>query len=351
MGAEASPGRPAGALKTALAFISAVFAVVVLRELRAIFIPFFFALFLYILLNGAVRRLLAWRIPKPLVLAGVLAVIFVCLYLSGLLLFTGAASFIEHFPAYSAKVTAMVQGVLASIRLPIVDVRRYLDGVDWQEVLDPQRLSALVSGSIGSFAGFVGNLLLVLLLLMFMLGERTPMAERVARVLPPGRAGEFRSLAQAIGSRVRHYLLIKTLMSLLTAGLAALILLAGGVDFVIFAALLVFLLNFIPTFGSLLSTFFPALIAFIKFGFAPRFFLLTLALMAAQFILGNVLEPQVMGRRLNLSPIVILLSLIFWGWLWGVIGMFLAVPVTASLQIACASVPALRPLAALLCGE
>ncbi|MBN2232017.1 MAG: AI-2E family transporter, partial [Deltaproteobacteria bacterium] len=95
-------------LKAVFTFIATVFVVIVLRELRAIFIPFCIALFLFFLLNGSVRRLLEWRVPKPLVLAGMLAVIFFFLYLSGLLLFTGAASFIEQFPAYSAKVTGMV---------------------------------------------------------------------------------------------------------------------------------------------------------------------------------------------------------------------------------------------------
>lgn len=341
----------AGLPKAAIGFIATVFVVVLLRELRAIFIPFCIALFLFFLLNGIVRRLLNWRVPKPLVLAGVLALIFLGLYLSGLLLFTGAASFIEQFPAYSAKVTGMVKGLLAGIRLPIVDVQHYISGIDWEKVLDPSRITALVSGSIGSFAGFIGNLLLVLLLLLFMLGEKVPMSARIARTLPPGRTEEFQAIIETIDRRVQHYLLIKTLMSLLTAVLAALILLAGRVDFVIFTGLLVFLLNYIPTFGSLLSTFFPALIAFLKFGFSPRFILVTAALMAMQFVMGNVIEPQIMGRSLNLSPIVILLSLIFWGWMWGAIGMFLAVPITAAVQIVFASVPALRPVAAAMCGE
>jgi predicted PurR-regulated permease PerM len=338
-------------LKAAVAFIAVVFFVMALRALQAIFIPFCIALFLYFLLNGVVRQLRRWRVPKSLALIGVLAGIFVCLYLSGLLLFTGAASFVEQFPAYSAKITGMVKGVLAHLKLPIVDVQQYLAHIDWDQVLNPARITAFVSTSIGNFAGFVGNLLLVLLLLMFMLGEKVPMAERIARSLPAERAEEMLGIIGSINARVQHYLFIKTLMSVATGGLAALILLAGRVDFVIFTALLVFFLNYIPTFGSLLSTIFPALIAFVKFGFSPRFVLVTVALMAMQFLMGNVVEPQVMGRSLDLSPIVILLSLIFWGWLWGVVGMFLAVPVTSAIQIVFAGVPSLKPLAAAMGSE
>jgi predicted PurR-regulated permease PerM len=344
-------GRAAWLPPALLGLVGAIAAVVVLRELRAIFIPFCFAAFLYFLFAGAVRRLLAWRIPKPLALAGVLAVIFCGLSLCGTLLFAGAASFVERFPTYSARAVALAEGALARAHLPWVDLRQTVAHIDWEKLLDPGRVTALVSGSIGSFAGFVGNLLLVLLLLMFLLAEKTPLAERVARALQPARADALRAVLGEVDSRVRHYLLIKTVMSAATAALAALILLAGGADFVVFTALLVFFLNFIPTFGSLLSTLFPALAAFLKFGFSPRFVLLTLGLMAMQFLMGNVLEPQVMGRSLNLSPIVILLALIFWGWLWGAAGMFLAVPVTSSARIVFESVPALRPLAAAMGSE
>ena len=344
-------GNASWPLQAALGLVGAVAAVVVLRELRAIFIPFCFAAFLYFLFAGAVRRLLAWRVPKALALAGVLAAIFCGLSLCGMMLFAGAASFVDLFPAYSARAVALAEGALAHVHLPFVDLRQTIAHIDWESLLDPGRVTGLVTGSIGSFAGFVGNLLLVLLLLMFLLAEKTPMAERVARRLAPARAGRLRAVMGEVDARVRHYLLIKTLMSAATAALAALILLAGGADFVVFTALLVFFLNYIPTFGSLLSTLFPALAAFLKFGFSPRFVLLTLGLMAMQFLMGNVLEPQVMGRRLNLSPIVILLALIFWGWLWGAAGMFLAVPVTSSARIVFESVPALRPLAAAMGGE
>jgi AI-2 transport protein TqsA len=140
-------------------------------------------------------------------------------------------------------------------------------------------------------------------------------------------------------------------MSVATATLAALILLAGRVDFIIFSALLIFFLNYIPTFGSLLGTIFPVLITFLRYGFCLRLVLVTAALMVMQFVMGNVLEPQVMGRSLELSPIVILLSLIFWGWLWGVVGMFLAVPITSALKIIFESIPACKPVAAAMSGE
>jgi len=338
-------------LKAGFAFIACVFLVFILRELHSIFIPFFIALFLYFLMNAAVHKLEQWKIPKTLIMIGVLVAIFVGLYLSGLLLFTGASSFIDNFPAYSAKITRLIKGVLAHLKLPLIDVRQYMAGIDWDNVFRPAQITSLVSGTIGTFTSFIGNMLLVLLLLMFMLGEKVPMVSRIARTLSPAQADDMLCVVAAIESRIQHYLFIKTLMSMATAAMAALILVVGRVDFIIFTALLVFFLNYIPTFGSLLSTVFPSLITFLRYGFGLRFVLVTAGLMVMQFVMGNVIEPQIMGKRMNLSPIIILLSLIFWGWLWGVVGMFLAVPVTSAIKIVFDSIPGLKPVAAALSGE
>ncbi len=338
-------------LKVFFAFFAIIFMIFVLKELRQIFIPFFIALFFFFMLNGTVHKLLALNIPKTLVMLGVLLVIFSSLFLFGLLIFNGASSFIDNFPAYSEKIVRLVKGTLASLKLPIIDVEQYLANIDWEKTFDPKQITALVSGTMGNFTNFIGNLLLVLLLLMFMLGEKVPMVARIARALSRERGDELQRIVAAIDARVQHYLFIKTMTSFITAALAALILLVGGVDFVIFSALLTFFLNFIPTFGSLVATLFPVMITFLKYGFCLRLVVITAGLMIMNFVMGNVFEPQVMGKSLALSPIILLLSLIFWGWLWGVVGMCLAVPITAALKIVCESIPALKPLAAALSGK
>ena len=325
-----------------LAFFAVFLFIFMLKELRQIFIPFFIALFFYFMLNDIVQKLVEWKIPKPLVMIGLLLVIFVCLFLFGLLIFTGASSFIDNFPAYSEKITPMVKNLLASLKLPLHDVEQYIANIDWEKTFDLAQITVLVSGTMGNFTSFIGNLLLVLLLLMFMLGEKVPMVTRIARAVSMERGEELQRIAAAIDSRVRHYLFIKTLMSVATAALAALILFAGRVDFVIFSALLIFFLNYIPTFGSLVGTAFPVLIAFLRYGFCLRLVFITAGLMVMGFV---------MGKSLNLSPIIIVLSLIFWGWLWGVVGMFLAVPVTSAIKIIFEHIPALKPLAAAMSGE
>jgi len=184
-----------------------------------------------------------------------------------------------------------------------------------------------------------------------MLGGRRALADRVGRRVGRERLASLQSIVDAIEREVEHYLGIKTVVSLFMALVGALILYLGGVDFVIFSALLIFLLNYIPTFGSLVSTVFPVVLGFVKFGFGWRMVLVTLALMTLQFVTGNVMEPKITGRRLNLSPMTILISLIFWGWLWGALGMILAVPITSSLKITFEHIENLKVLAAVMSAE
>jgi len=337
--------------KAFFAFIVAVLFVFILKELRHIFIPFFIALFLYFMLHEAMGKLKKWKIPKTVIGIGLLVIIFSCLFLFGLLLFTGASSFISDFPAYSTKITQIFKSMMASLNLPLLDVKQYIANIDWEKTINPTQVTTLVSGTMGDFTKFIGNLLLVLLLLMFMLGEKISMITRITKTLPKERAEELQSIVSAIETRIQHYLFIKTLMSVATATLAVLILLIGQVEFIIFSALLIFFSNFIPTFGSLIGTIFPVLMTFLRYGFSLRLVLVTASLMLMQFIMGNVFEPQIMGKNMNLSPITILLSLIFWGWVWGLVGMFLAVPITSALKIIFENIPLLKPLAAAMSRE
>nr|WP_306303376.1 AI-2E family transporter [Pseudovibrio denitrificans] len=112
-----------------------------------------------------------------------------------------------------------------------------------------------------------------------------------------------------------------------------------------------FLLNYIPTIGSLIAVIFPSLLSLVYFDTLTPFIAITLGLGAVQFILGNLVEPRLMGTQLNISPLVIMISLSFWGALWGVIGMVLCVPLVVLAIIICAQFPSSRPIAILLSGD
>ena len=151
-----------------------------------------------------------------------------------------------------------------------------------------------------------------------------------------------------IDHSIGNYVALKTLTSLLTGFLSYFALLFIGVDVPLFWAFLIFVLNFIPTIGSLIATAFPTVFAFLQFGELTPGFLVLAIVGAIQMIVGNLVEPKLMGNSLNISPLVVFLTLAIWGVIWGISGMLLSVPITVILIIVMSEFPGTRPLAILL---
>lgn len=336
-------------IKIFLGFIVFVIMILILKELRTIFIPLCMALLLYFLFNGVVKRLTYLKIPKFLIMSFLLLFIFIVFYFSGVLIFGGVSSFVQKFPAYSTKITAMASALWEQIKIPLGDVNQYIDRFDWGQPISA--LTTLLSRTFGSFAVFFGNLVLVIIFLMFMLAGRTALMLRVKRAFEEPQADRVIYIINSIENHVQHYLLIKIFVSLLTAVISGMIIFAGGIDFVVFSAILIFVLNFIPNVGSIIATVFPVLIGLINYGLSLRVLLVGVGLVLTQMIIGNVVEPKITGKNLNLSPIVILISLILWGWLWGITGMILAVPLTSAMKIIFEHIEVLKPLASLISAE
>lgn len=338
-------------IKLFTGIITSVILVIILKELRNIFLPFCMALLLYFLFNGVVKKMLRLKIPKIFVLAFLLIFIFILFYFLGALIFSSASQLIQKFPDYLAQLDTMVKSILGQLNIPLEDVQAYLKTIDWTKSIDTSSVTNMLTGTFGSFAAFIGNLVLVLVFLMFMLAGRDSLTGRVNKAFEQDRASKFKGMVNDIEDQVQHYLLIKTFISLLTGVLGGMILLIGRIDFAIFSALLIFILNFIPNFGSIIATLFPLLIGILQYGFSLRVLLVFVGLMLTQFIIGNAVEPRITGKSLNLSPIVILVSLIFWGYIWGIVGMMLAVPLTSALKIFFQNIPLLKPIAELISAD
>ena len=213
-------------------------------------------------------------------------------------------------------------------------------------------IASLIGGlfsSLGSLLGYSGAVLLYLVFLL--LEQRMFPLKLRALCLNRERHDRVLRVLTEIGHEIRSYLLIKTTISLLTAGISVAILLWVGLDFALFWGVLIFTLNFIPYLGSLIATLLPALMALAQFGDMQPFIILLLSLGAIQVSVGNVLEPKWMGRGLNLSPLVILIALASWGALWGGAGMFLSVPLMVVLMIVFSHIPATQPIAVLMSAD
>jgi AI-2 transport protein TqsA len=338
-------------IKIFVGFIATVIAVLILQQLKNIFIPLFMSLLLYFLFNGVVKKMIRFKIPKTLVLIFLLIFIFIVFYFLGVLIYSSVSSFIDKFPSYSGQIESMVKSLFDQLKIPIADFNKYLDQIDWTKSIDTSSVTSIISTTFGSFAAFIGNLLLVMIFLMFMLAGRTALTGRVNKAFEENRADKIKFIVNSIEDQVQHYLLIKSFISFVTGVISAIILFIAGSDFVIFSALLIFVLNFIPNFGSIIATLFPLLIAVLKFGFSIKVLLIAAGLMVTQFLIGNAVEPKITGKSLNLSPIVILISLIFWGYVWGIVGMMLAVPLTSAIKIVFENIPVLKPISSLISAE
>jgi predicted PurR-regulated permease PerM len=268
-----------------------------------------------------------------------------------MLIYASVSSFVDRFPEYSGHFTTMITGLLEKLEIPIKDLNSYVANINWEQIINPSKVTAIISSTFGDIGGFIGDLLLVLLFLMFMLAGRESMLRRLKKAFIEDRAEKIGNIINSVENQVQSYLLIKTLVNLSVATICGFIMFIGGFDFVIFSALLIFFLSFIPNFGSIVATLFPVLTGFIKFGFSFRLIAVTLGLMVTQFIIGNVFEPKITGKSLDISPIVIMMSLIFWGYVWGIVGMILAVPLTSALKIIFQNIPTLSPLAEIISSD
>ena len=332
-------------------FISTVLVVIILKELDSILIPLFMSLLLYFLFHGIVQKMVAMKIPRFIALSFLLMFIFIIFYLFGLLIFTGATSFINKFPTYSTKITTMITNLLTQLKIPLESVNEYINNIDWKSTINTSNITSIISTTFGSFSSFIGNMVLVLLFLMFMLAGRNTLPLRVDRAFSKISSKRFSDIIYSMENHVQQYLIIKTFVSIITALIGGLILTVGRVDFVIFSALLIFVLNYIPNFGSIIATLFPILICFIQYGLSIRMLLVGGGLLLTQFVMGNIIEPKLTGKNLNLSPLVILISLIFWGWIWGVVGMILAVPLTSAIKIIMEHIEGLKPYSTIISSE
>jgi AI-2 transport protein TqsA len=210
-------------------------------------------------------------------------------------------------------------------------------------------LTRRIPGIMASAQSSVVTILLVIAYVGFLLAESGHMIKKTTAMLPDERrARDANAMLAAVSKSVRRYIWIKTVVSVVTGVTCYAVLRSLGIDFAETWALLIFLLNYIPNIGSIIGVALPALLAVVQFATLGPFVILILSLTAIQLAIGSVLEPMLMGSTLNMSPFAIVLSLTFWGTIWGLVGMFLSVPIMVVVMIVCAHVPSWRWVAILL---
>lgn len=317
---------------------------VVLRLAKPVLFPFFLAIFLSFILSPVLDFLTQLKIPKAISIVFILIVTFFVIYLLGVLFYSSGKSFASEFPKYGQKISSILSSLQEKLKLS----GYARDPLNWVGQLDISKIGGFLLSSLGPFFSFLTNLFLIFVFMIFILAGRGKTKDKIRISFSAKRSSKIIDVIAKIDSQIQRYLAIKTIVSFVTGVLATVVLMIFSVDFAIVFGFLTFLLNYIPNIGSIIATALPLTIAVFQFETLWPAFWILMILGAIQMTMGNFVEPRLMGEGLGLSPLVVLFSLFFWGWLWGIPGMILAVPIAAIIKIVCNNIPSLEFVAALM---
>jgi predicted PurR-regulated permease PerM len=324
-------------------FVAASVVVVVagLKAAQGIFVPTLLAFFLAILSFPLLFWLRTHRVPRLLAILITMLAVLAVLVGIGLFISASVRGVTAAAPRYQARLQGLVEPGIERLEARGLDVSSWVTS----DLLDLGQLLNFLGNTFVGVAQAVGVGLVVVLIMMFVMAEALGFRRKLARAL--GRDSEVLPRFLRITREVQRYLLIKTGVSLATGVSIGVGVALIGLDFPLFWGFVAFLLNYVPNIGSVVAGVPAVLLALVQLGLGPA--LVTAALyVVVNVLLGNIVEPNLMGRRLRLSPLVVLLSLLFWGWLWGPVGMLLAVPLTMILKIMMENTDSLVWLAVLL---
>ncbi len=252
------------------------------------------------------------------------------------------AAAVDAAPQYQAR----FETLLISINTMLASTFNRHEPITLTSVMEKIDLGMWVGRFAAALQAVVANTFEIFIYVIFALLEKRTFDRKLDAIFPdPARRQTLRATLAHIGRRTETYVLIKTLMSLMVGGITYITLAVLNVDFAAFFGLLVFVLNFIPYVGPVIGVVIPALLALLQYGSVPLFAIITAILASAHAVIGNVLEPRLMGRSLNLSPLLMVVALAVWGSIWGIAGMLLAVPLLVIAMIVLGQFPKTRPLA------
>ncbi len=304
-----------------------------------ILVPFLLSLFLVIITKPFYDALHAKGLPGWLVFTIILVVILLFDLLLVFIISASVDSFSNNISFYNEKLNEYRKEISRlSARLGIKDTHQ-LD-----TLFDPKRVMGFIAGTLSSFSDILSNGILILLTVIFIFIESKIFPDKVKAI---ARNQENIRYFNVINHQINQYMMIKTYVSLGTGVIIGLSLALIRLDFAVLWGLIAFMLNYIPNIGSLIAAIPPIILALVQFGVGGALGVMAIYL-AVNFVIGNYIEPKLMGKGLGLSVLVVFLSLIFWGWLLGPVGMFLSIPITLVFKIIMQINPNTRWIAVLL---
>ena len=313
-------------------FTSAALVIVVagMRAAQDILIPFLLAIFIATISNPLVSFLHRKHIPKSFSIFSIFLLMIAFGFWIISLLGTSLNKFSNNFPQYQVLLKKYAESFFSFLQERGISV----SGQVVLEQLDPGAVMSLTSGVLAGLGNILTNTLLIILMVVFMLMEATIFKDKIMKIF--GGADKRVKQIASFTYTAKRYMLIKTAISFATGSIATIWLLVLDVNYPFLWGFLTFLLNYIPTIGSNIAAMPPVLMALIQYDLFMMF-IVGFGYLVINNVLGSFLEPRIMGHGMGLSTLVVFISLIFWGWMFGPIGMILCVPITTIIKIAFAN--------------
>ena len=340
----------AAAIFFLLLFISIIGGGVILKLTASVCLPVVVAVLLSFAFLPLIKRLNAkpLRLPWWIAIILVFALFFAAFIAIANLLTSSLYKILSTLPRYEERLGTIFQLVCERLNIPF-DTEQSLMQNLWSHLSFRNTVSKYALGLGSTLYDFVRNLLLVMLFSAFLLGEMNSTRSKLATAFSRSTSGKVHRMLGNIVRQVTRYISIKFVISLITGVLVWLGLLIVRQDFALVWGFFAFVMNFIPTFGSIFSWALTTLFAVLQFYPAPApIVFMAVWVAAVNIILGNIIEPRVAGQNLGISPFIILVSLSLWGWMWGFVGMIIAVPVMVIIKIVCENFTLLHPVAIFL---
>jgi predicted PurR-regulated permease PerM len=327
--------------QTLLAIIAVIMVGAVLKITASVMLPLAFALFLTAIFWPLQRRF-ADHMPRgAAVLLSLLVFLLVVTVFVGLLWLSGSVV-AQGWQPYSEQVTRyqqQAQSWLQSSGLPLPT---------GGEQGGAGMVQTALTWASERITGFLAAFVLVIAFLVFGLLEAPDFQTKLNQIIPGQRTEAWFDAIHNITSDFQRYILVRSMIGVITGVLVSLVAWLMGLDFALIWGLTNFLLNYIPTLGSIVAVIPPVLFGLVQFQSIPMALLVLLGVGGVQFVMGQYIDPLLQGKYLALSPLVVLLSVTFWGWLWGIAGAFIGVPLTIGIVIACRYFDRTRWIATLL---
>ncbi|MCU4675701.1 AI-2E family transporter [Catenovulum sp. 2E275] len=334
--------NPAVRLLLTLAALVVILAGI--KTSQQLVVPFLLSLFIAIICQPVINFLESFKIPKVLAVTLVILVIVTLGFSLASLVGQSLNSFSEDLPQYKEK----LQGEIGWLTNKLAEFNVHLNREQFVEYFDPGAAMSLATNMLSGLGNTLANVFLILITTVFMLFEANAVREKLQTAWK--KPNQHIDRVYRFLRSVNHYLAIKTVISIGTGILAGLLCWTVGVDYFVLWGVLAFLFNYIPNIGSIIAAIPVVLLALIQV--SPLAAGITaIGYVVINTVMGNIVEPKYMGRGLGLSSLVVFLSLIFWGWLLGTVGMLLSVPLTMVVKIATEASDSTRWFAVMLSNQ